>query len=136
MALKDTTLPRGGGPDGQSPVGVLKDTPIFYSPLFMQRRETHYPTGFDYLEFRPERWKDWYPTPWTYLPFNGGPRICIGQGFALTEVSYTVARLLQTFSNLENRMSDEETMKSDIVLRPANGVQVILWDEQESAPKP
>lgn len=32
-ALKDTTLPRGGGPDGTEPVGVLKDTPIGYSTL-------------------------------------------------------------------------------------------------------
>lgn len=28
LALRDTTLPRGAGPDGLQPVGVLKDTPI------------------------------------------------------------------------------------------------------------
>jgi cytochrome P450 len=32
-ALKDTTLPRGGGPDGNQPIGVLKGTPIGYSTL-------------------------------------------------------------------------------------------------------
>lgn len=28
VALKDTTLPHGGGPDGNSPIGVLQGTPI------------------------------------------------------------------------------------------------------------
>lgn len=32
-ALKDTTLPRGGGPDGKEPLGILKDTPVGYSTL-------------------------------------------------------------------------------------------------------
>lgn len=30
-SLKDTTLPRGGGPDGNDPIGVLKGTGIIYS---------------------------------------------------------------------------------------------------------
>lgn len=33
--------------------------------------------------------------------FNGGPRICLGQQFALTEASYVVARLAQTIPKLE-----------------------------------
>lgn len=38
---------------------------------------------------------------WEYLPFSGGPRICIGQQFALTQMSYLVTRLLQTFDEVE-----------------------------------
>jgi cytochrome P450 len=38
---------------------------------------------------------------WGYLPFNGGPRVCLGQEFALLEVGYTVVRLLQVFSRIE-----------------------------------
>lgn len=75
-ALKDTTLPRGGGPDGKDPIGVLKGTPIGYSSLVLQRREDIYPdpsTGFpDINDFVPERWENWTPKPWTYIPFNGG----------------------------------------------------------------
>lgn len=33
--------------------------------------------------------------------FNGGPRICIGQQFALTEASYVTVRLLQRFDKME-----------------------------------
>ena len=36
-----------------------------------------------------------------YLPFNGGPRVCLGQDFAILEASYTVARLVQRFPYVE-----------------------------------
>jgi len=68
-ALHDTTLPRGGGPDGMEPVGVLKGTPVGYSTLAMQRRPDLYPpqsSGFPPIdEFVPERWYNWTPKAWT-----------------------------------------------------------------------
>lgn len=58
VALKDTTLPTGGGPKGDQPIGVLAGTPIGYSTLVMQRRADLYPgseTGFaDPAHFVPE----------------------------------------------------------------------------------
>ena len=38
---------------------------------------------------------------WGYLPFNGGPRICLGMDFGLTEAAYTVVRLLHRFPKLK-----------------------------------
>jgi len=59
------------------------------------------------------------------VPFNGGPRICIGQQFALTEMGYTIVRILQQFSGVEDRSGGEfPGWKTDIVLQPANGVHV------------
>ena len=90
MALKDTTLPTGGGPNGDQPIGILKYTPIGYSTLYMQRRPDLYPVPSEKFApldvFSPERWEVWQPKSWHYVPFNGGPRICIGQQFALTEM--------------------------------------------------
>jgi hypothetical protein len=40
---------------------------------------------------------------WGYLPFNGGPRACLGQQFALTEIAYTTVRLLQEFQAVDSR---------------------------------
>jgi cytochrome P450 len=134
VALKDTTLPRGGGPDGSQPLAVLKDTPIGYSTLILQHRKDLYPTTYpsdsekafpDPQKFDPSRWDSWTPKSWTYVPFNGGPRICIGQQFALTEMGYTVVRILQQFSGVEDRSGGEfPGWKTDIVLQPANGVHV------------
>lgn len=75
-SLQDTTLPRGGGPDGKSPVGIPKNTPIGYSTLIMQRRRDLYPPisedfPFDPLEWVPERWATWQPRAhggWTFIP--------------------------------------------------------------------
>ncbi len=75
-ANKDTTLPRGGGPDGQSPIYVKKHEQVGYSVHVMHHRKDLW--GEDAEEFRPERWEG-RKTDWSYLPFNGGPRICIGR---------------------------------------------------------
>jgi cytochrome P450 len=137
LALKDTTLPTGGGPDGLSPIGILKDTPIGYSTLVMQRRPDLTPSQpsptnpsaqISVLDFVPERWQTWQPKPWNYIPFNGGPRICIGQQFALTEMGYTIVRLLQRYERIENHMlpvdGGEPCLKAEIVLQPGQGVHV------------
>ncbi|KAK0922239.1 hypothetical protein LTR91_004913 [Friedmanniomyces endolithicus] len=128
QALRDTTLPRGGGPNGDEPIGIPKDTAIGYSTLVLQGRPDIYPSrgsGFpDHLAFVPERWDAWTPKSWTYIPFNGGPRICIGQQFALTEMAYTVVRTLQTFERVECRMDEFPMMRTDIVLQPAKGVDI------------
>jgi cytochrome P450 len=133
-SLKDTTLPRGGGPNADQPIGVPKGTPIGYSTLIMQRREDLYPptsSGFPPIEdFVPERWDGWTPKAWTYIPFNGGPRLCVGQQFALTEIAYTVTRILQRFARVESRMDGEfPGMQSDIVLQPAKGVKVAFYED-------
>ncbi|GME22029.1 Cytochrome p450 family protein [Neofusicoccum parvum] len=121
-AAVDTALPLGGGPDGQAPVFVPAGTEVGYSVHVMQRRADVW--GPDAAEFRPERW-DGRRVGWEYLPFNGGPRICIGQQFALTEASYVVVRLLQRFDSLEGvgmggRVSHGLTLTSC----PGEGVKV------------
>jgi cytochrome P450 len=85
-SLVDTTLPRGAGPNGLDPVGVKADTAIGYSTLMMQRRRDLYPPisetfPYDPADWVPERWATWTPKSWHFIPFNGGPRICIGQNF-------------------------------------------------------
>ena len=74
-ANKDTTLPRGGGPDGSSPIFVPKGTICSWVVYSMHRRPDLW--GEDADGFRPERWEGLAPG-FKYLPFNAGPRICIG----------------------------------------------------------
>jgi len=73
LAVADTVLPLGGGPDGTAPLLVRKGTIISYVPYVMHRRKDFF--GEDADEFKPERWEHLRPG-WEYLPFNGGPRIC------------------------------------------------------------
>jgi len=47
--------------------------------------------------FRPERWCNINPTQYEYLPFNAGPRICIGGAFATQVLKISLAMILQRF---------------------------------------
>jgi cytochrome P450 len=92
-AVRDTILPLGGGPDGKSPVFVPKGTEFAYSVYAMHRRKDIY--GKDAEEFRPERWEKLRPS-WEYLPFNGGPRICIGRRYLFFSVSDVILISIRT----------------------------------------
>ncbi|RHZ72402.1 hypothetical protein CDV55_108621 [Aspergillus turcosus] len=123
FAQTDTVLPVGGGPDGQSPVFVPKGAIVTYSVWSMHRREDLY--GPDANEFRPERWADLRPG-WEYLPFNGGPRICVGQQYALTEAGYVTVRLAQHFAVLESRDPGPWEENLTLTLCSRNGTKVSL----------
>jgi cytochrome P450 len=106
-ALIDTILPLGGGPDGQSPLLIPKDGNVAFSVYSMHRRHDLY--GEDAEVFRPERWddpelpikKDKAMERWAFLPFNGGPRVCLGMDFALVEAGFTIVKMLQEYQVLE-----------------------------------
>jgi cytochrome P450 len=55
MAINDTVLPLGGGPDGKSPIFIKAGTQVNYHVYVMHRREDLY--GKDADEFKPERWE-------------------------------------------------------------------------------
>jgi cytochrome P450 len=76
--LKTTVIPRGGGLDGLTTVLIPKGTGIGFSPYHMHRDKDLY--GDDANEFRPERWEgsELKNIGWGYMPFHGGPRICLG----------------------------------------------------------
>ena len=77
-ALTTTTLPFGGGLDGRSPILVRKGQVVGYCVYAMHRRVDIY--GHDALEFCPGRWENekLKDVGHGYLPFNGGPRVCLG----------------------------------------------------------
>lgn len=67
MANKNTTLPRGGGPDGKSPIFIPKGRSCNYSVYVMHRRKDVWGDNAD--EFRPERWEGRKPG-WKFLPVS------------------------------------------------------------------
>ncbi|KAJ5101401.1 hypothetical protein NUU61_003623 [Penicillium alfredii] len=128
VATKNTSLPVGGGPDQRSPIYVKKGSMVAYNVFAMHRRNDFW--GKDARIFRPERWEENAKHGWEYLPFNGGPRICLGQQYALTEASYTVARLLQHFDTLENadpHPRQEPIKQSNLTMMHDQGVPVRLY---------
>ncbi|KAH8744982.1 cytochrome P450 [Diaporthe sp. PMI_573] len=129
-AYNDTVLPTGGGPNGTDPVFVPKNSAVDYCVYVIQRRKDIW--GPDADKFRPERWEG-RKVGWEFLPFNGGPRICLGQQFALTESSYVTVRLLQRFDAIEN-LDRDPVPKQHLTLTScsANGVKVRMHAAAES----
>lgn len=99
VALRDTSLPIGGGSSGMEPLAVLKGTPVVLSTWSLQRRTDL--IGPDAAEFRPSRWETWKPGQWEFVPFNRGGRTCLGKNFGQEQVEYLIARLAQEFSELK-----------------------------------
>ncbi|CAD6593500.1 MAG: hypothetical protein ASARMPRED_007579 [Alectoria sarmentosa] len=123
IAVRDTVLPTGGGPDHKSPVFVSKGQEVSFPSYALHRRKDIY--GLDANEFRPERWGDLHFHPgWAYVPFSGGPRICVGQQFALTEAGYTTVRLVQTVSAVEQRDENPYKERLKMTLSVFDGVKV------------
>ncbi|KAH0610759.1 uncharacterized protein H6S33_011186 [Morchella sextelata] len=130
-ANKNTTLPLGGGPDGLSPIFIEKGERCVYSVYSAHRRKDIY--GEDADIFRPERWGEGKPRGWEFLPFNGGPRICLGQQLALTVASYVIVRMVQNFERIENADTNKEEL-GDLTLTfmPYPGTLVRLFKDPEA----
>lgn len=125
VALRDTVLPTGGGPNGKSPVAVRKGTVLNLCVYATQRRADLW--GEDVLDFKPERWINRRRSDWTFLPFSGGPRTCLGQQYALTIAGYLSVRLLQQFDAIEpvDDLSEIPQFVT-VTLEAVNGVKVRL----------
>ncbi|KLO08865.1 cytochrome P450 monooxygenase pc-1 [Schizopora paradoxa] len=101
---KKATLLAPASPGGK-PFYIPSDTGVLYSVLLMHRRTDLW--GPDAMEFDPDRFLDdrlqkyFTPNPYIFVPFNAGPRICLGQQFAYNETSFMLIRLLQTFDEFE-----------------------------------
>ncbi|GAB1524776.1 hypothetical protein RhiTH_007931 [Rhizoctonia solani] len=81
---------------------------MIYSTMLMQRDPELW--GPDADLFDPMRWLDHrhkrvLSDPFKFIPFNAGPRICLGQQFALNEASFVLTRLLQNFTGFELAMN-------------------------------
>ncbi|MGC1178155.1 MAG: cytochrome P450, partial [Methyloceanibacter sp.] len=104
---------------------VAKGTEIAILPWVLHRHRTLWddPDRFD-----PERFSGQNSATrprFVYLPFGGGPRICIGAQLALTEVSLLVATLAQRY-RLRLVPRRDIVLLHRVTLRPRDGIRMRL----------
>lgn len=83
--------------------------------------------------FNPDRWdgESMAKLPrLAYFPFGGGPRVCIGAGFAMMEATLLLAVIAQRFRMRLVPGQRIEPLPS-ITLRPKNGIRVELEERAE-----
>jgi cytochrome P450 len=76
------------------PLECPRGTPVVFTPLITHRLPELYanPRRFD-----PDRWLSISPSPYEYLPFGGGSRMCIGGPLAMEILRIAVPRMLLRF---------------------------------------
>jgi cytochrome P450 len=126
IALRDTVLPTGGGPDGTAPIFVNKGVKVVIWFATMARRKDIW--GDDADIWRPERWDgDFRPDRWINFPFGAGPRMCPASDLGVTQIAITTIRVLQKFKTIENRDPVEEFIdRWRVTTASKNGAQVGL----------
>jgi cytochrome P450 len=118
--LGDFTVPRG--------------TTLFLSQWVTHRDGRYFDAP---LEFRPERWADGLAKrlpKYAYFPFGGGPRVCIGNGFAMMEAVLLLATIGQRY---RFTLEPEPPVVFDlgITLLPEFGIPAVLR-RRSSSPSP
>lgn len=75
--------------------------------------------------FRPERFDDSPPETYSWLPFGGGVRRCIGAAFAQLEMRVVLSTLLEHV-DLRPAGSWEPTKRRAVVLAPRHGTRAVM----------
>lgn len=139
-AAKDCTLPRGGGPTGSSPIYLQKGQRVDLNFFALHRDPALW--GSDSLEWKPSRWAEMRVGTrrkvgtWEFAPWSGGRRVCLGMGFAKTEMGFLLVRFLQEVVRIEAE-GGEEAMKiyrekgvksgSTLTMFVADGARMRVW---------
>lgn len=80
------------------------------------------------LSFRPERWLDGstaHNPKYAYFPFSGGPRLCIGAGFASLEAALLLVTIIQAYK-VELAPDARVELEPLTTLSPKYGLHVVL----------
>ena len=102
-------------------------TNVLMSQIITHRDARYFPEP---ERFDPDRWKADDPRcvslpRFAYFPFGGGPRVCVGAGFAMMEAVLLLATIAQKFRLTLVPGQTIERLPS-VTLRPKRGIRVIL----------
>jgi len=102
---------------------VPKGTEVLIFMWALHRDPVHFPRP---EEFCPERWTPEFERSLprhAYMPFGGGPRICIGNAFAMIESVLIVAAIVRRY-RLRLAQPPKLALSASITLRPSAGVRL------------
>ena len=84
--------------------------------------------------FRPERFLAQAPGTYTWIPFGGGRRRCLGASFALLEMKLVLRAMLERFELEPVNAHAEGTHRRNITVSPAHGCRLVLRERIHDSP--
>lgn len=90
----------------------------------------------DPYAFKPERFLDQAPGTYTWIPFGGGIRRCLGASFALFEMKQVLPAIVQQLDLRPVDPKPERVARRLITLTPGNRTEVIVTGRRVPAPGP
>lgn len=114
-------------PDDLSGVPIPSNALVIISPYTMHRHPDYWqgPERFDPARFDADRFSAQHK--FAYLPFGGGPALCIGKNFALIEAQIVLAKLSQVFQ-FDLLEGEPVEMDALVTLRPRGGLHMRLTE--------
>jgi hypothetical protein len=104
------------------PITYQPGAVLFASAYLVQHDPDIYPEPY---AFRPERFLDQQPGTYTWIPFGGGRRRCLGASFALLEMKLVLRALLERCT-LEVATPALTTRRRSITISPPRESKVVL----------
>lgn len=106
-------------------VKIEKDTIVLLSIFAMHRMEKYFENAQEFIpeRFAPEAVKS--RKRGTYLPFGAGPRMCIGNHFAMMEMQLILVAIIRRF-DLQAISLEEPEMQPLITLKPKENIRLRL----------
>jgi cytochrome P450 len=86
--------------------------------------------------FRPERFLDGQPEPYTWVPFGGGVRRCLGAAFATFEMKVVLRAVLARTRLSAAHEAPERAQIQHITVVPHRDAEVVLEERLPAAPGP
>ncbi len=98
-------------------------TPVSISIAALHHREDVYP---DPLTFRPERFLDAKPGTYTWIPFGGGIRRCLGASLAMAEQRAVLEAIARRADLVAPRAAPERPRQRNVTTIPGRGGRVVV----------
>ena len=80
----------------------------------------------DPYAFRPERFLEQPSETYSWIPFGGGTRRCIGAAFAQLEMRVVLRTVLRRATLRPGSAHSEQIVRRNVTLSPANGTPAVL----------
>jgi cytochrome P450 len=100
-----------------------KGVALLASAYLVHHDPTIYPEPY---AFRPERFLGVTPGTYTWIPFGGGRRRCLGASFALQEMKIVLREVVSRFELVPGTKRREQTGRRGITFSPSGGATVVL----------